>query len=389
MQNLFLQRITNSLFIAVFLLTSLGQIGRITPASGIHFYLFEPLLMVLLVLLGFQLKAKPFQKLRFFELSRSIKWFIAWMIITFVLSVFSFSVEQNRIALLYLVRLSFYLLLFPYVLTWVGLHRISLLQMRIALFVFFGIFVLSGFIQYFFYPDLRNLFYAGWDPHYYRVFGLYLEPVIYATVAGLFLLYFSIKKLTPITIAWSVVSLFAVIASFSRAVYIAIVGVSTLYLKDKINWKLLVGGVLLIAVIYIALPKPSGEGVNLLRTSTIASRSADYKQGLALTAANPLAGIGYNHIGAVKKSEIGEKSLVNNAASSFHSSLIIVSSTMGIIGLLLYINMLLLLIRINTFFAISTVFLILVSLFDNVLLHPLVLLPWLFLGSVTLFTSRA
>lgn len=389
MQNLFLQRITNSLFIAVFLLTSLGQIGRITPASGIHFYLFEPLLMVLLVLLGFQLKAKPFQKLRFFELSRSIKWFIAWMIITFVLSVFSFSVEQNRIALLYLVRLSFYLLLFPYVLTWVGLHRISLLQMRIALFVFFGIFVLSGFIQYFFYPDLRNLFYAGWDPHYYRVFGLYLEPVIYATVAGLFLLYFSIKKLTPITIAWSVVSLFAVIASFSRAVYIAIAGVSTLYLKDKINWKLLVGGVLLIAVIYIALPKPSGEGVNLLRTSTIASRSADYKQGLALTAANPLAGIGYNHIGAVKKSEIGEKSLVNNAASSFHSSLIIVSSTMGIIGLLLYINMLLLLIRINTFFAISTVFLILVSLFDNVLLHPLVLLPWLFLGSVTLFTSRA
>ena len=28
----------------------------------------------------------------------------------------------------------------------------------------------------FVYPDLRNLWYLGWDPHYYRVFATLLDP---------------------------------------------------------------------------------------------------------------------------------------------------------------------------------------------------------------------
>ena len=37
-------------------------------------------------------------------------------------------------------------------------------------------FGILGLMQFFLYPDLRNLMYLGWDPHYYRLFSTLLDP---------------------------------------------------------------------------------------------------------------------------------------------------------------------------------------------------------------------
>ena len=216
---------------------------------------------------------------------------------------------------------------------------------------------------------------------------MYFEPVIFATIAGLFFLSFILGKKTIAVFAASTVCLAAVLASYSRAVYIGLLTAVITAFGDKVPWKQLLLFGVIIVIVYMALPKPSGEGVNLLRTSTIQSRSEDYLQGWKLFVSNPVVGIGYNHIGAVKHYSIPDNVTENNAAGSFHSSFLIIAVTSGLIGLLLFINVLYHLTKINRYFFVAIIFLSVVSLFDNVLLHPFIIVALLFLGSAKLNLS--
>ena len=49
---------------------------------------------------------------------------------------------------------------------------------KIILFLFFDglVIVFFGFLQYFFYNNLHNLYYLGWDPHMHRIFSTFLDP---------------------------------------------------------------------------------------------------------------------------------------------------------------------------------------------------------------------
>ena len=50
-----------------------------------------------------------------------------------------------------------------------------------------ALFVLFGLIQYFFYSNLRNLYYLGWDDHMHRLFSTFLDPNF---AGSFFVLYF-------------------------------------------------------------------------------------------------------------------------------------------------------------------------------------------------------
>src|SRR3989344_4884353 len=90
-----------------------------------------------------------------------------------------------------------------------------------------GIFVVFGFIQYFFYPNLRNLYYAGWDEHLYRMFSTFLDPnfagaffVLYLFfIAGLF---FKEKenKTRAFFIVVGITTVIAIFLTYSRSAYI-------------------------------------------------------------------------------------------------------------------------------------------------------------------------
>lgn len=132
-------------------------------------------------------------------------------------------------------------------------------------------------------------------------------------------------------------------------------------------------------------PRPFGEGVNLLRTSTIESRLTDYDQGLKLWQKNPVFGVGYNRIRYLKPAIGEELRGESHAGASFHSSYLIILVTAGVVGLGAFAYWLWTIAKISNFTIISAIFLGVYSLFDNILLHPFILFLWPVLIG---FTSR-
>jgi len=113
--------------------------------------------------------------------------------------------------------------------------------------------------------------------------------------------------------------------TFSRASYLSFL-IGTIFLlisKKKIKYLLLL--VLLSVVIYL-IPKPSGEGVNLLRTFSIFSRIDSWQQGLSLFAERPIFGWGYNTLRNID----GSRFQIDN-------SFIYILATTGIAGFLSFI----------------------------------------------------
>ncbi len=385
MQNR-LQLITSNLFVLSFVLSALGQIGRVVLFGNAHFYLYEVFLLVTLLLMIWQLRSLPFEKLKLLEISSSMKGFLLWTAFSLLLSLIFFILIQNIVAFLYFCRLAMYMILFSYVLCWVLKGYISEALLFSGFKLFFIILVATGLIQYLYYPNLRNLTYAGWDPHFYRAFGTYLEPVVFATIMGLFAVYFLLHKRNVLYLLLTIVSAMGIVASYSRAVYVGLVAVFLTVFRNQIHWKGVISVLCLVAGLLLLFPRPGGEGVNLFRTSTAFSRVEDYLQGLAISTINPISGIGYNHIGSVKRIQSAPEVKINYAASSFHSSFLVILATTGAIGLLLYLKWLQAVMSLNKYFVASGVFLIVVSLFDNMLLHPFVMFTWLYVGSVSLLS---
>ncbi len=161
--------------------------------------------------------------------------------------------------------------------------------------------------------------------------------------------------------------LLLVALSFSRSIYLGLsLTLIYLFIQQK-QFKKIVLFLLFFVTLIFFLPKPSGEGVNLKRLYSIESRIEDYREGISLWKNKPGFGYGYNRIRYVKNND----SIHSGAAFSSSFLTILVSS--GIIGLLSFIWVLWSLRRLNKIAPILLIFLSIISLFDNVLLHPFIL----------------
>jgi hypothetical protein len=235
--------------------------------------------------------------------------------------------------------------------------------------------------------------FLGWDPHLYRMFGTFLEPAFAASIYAL--LFFNILFNTRYNF-WlrNILLLLLLICIFftlSRAAILSFLVVLVIYLLRhmkifslKIQNKFYILYICFIVVIlsiflFFMNFNKSGEGVNLLRTSTVQSRIENYKEGLIIFMEYPILGIGYNRITALKDDfdiPFRSKYSVNMARSSFHSSFLIVLVTGGVIGLGLFLFNLFILAKQSFFTFLIILFLSLFSLFDNILLHPFIIFIW-------------
>ncbi|MFH0979866.1 MAG: O-antigen ligase family protein, partial [Candidatus Roizmanbacteria bacterium] len=114
-------------------------------------------------------------------------------------------------------------------------------------------------------------------------------------------------------------------------------------------------------------PKPTGEGVNLTRTFSIISRVEDYREGINLFIKKPILGYGYNRLRYVRNIQD------SHAGASFSSSYLTILVSSGIMGLIGLMSLVRLIWKKKKNFRFLLLFLAVVSLFDNVLLHPFVL----------------
>jgi hypothetical protein len=245
--------------------------------------------------------------------------------------------------------------------------------------LFAGITFLTSVVQYFLYPNIRNIAYLGWDPHWYRMVGLFFDPPITGAVYGLLFIfvYVYLKKI-PFAI-WIAV-LFAlfvgILLTYSRGTFLGFAVISLFLIFRK---RIVMGiGIISIVLIlsFVFLPKPFGESVNLLRTFSIFSRISNYQEALSLWQKQPIQGVGYNRIRYARNSadfENEEDRQSNHAGASFHSSFLITLVTGGIIGFGLFVWVLYSLGKISLLAGSSIAFLSILSLTDNVLLHPFVL----------------
>lgn len=356
----------------------LGQVGRLSfNQQEINLYLYE---LPYFAWVAYQLFIKRY----IYRLRKETTTLVGILLVTFLLGIARVQAFPNFVSFLYLVRLVGYLLGFDIITDCVknGFISKKLVQISIFLLGFFGM------IQYFLYGNLRNLQYLGWDPHQSRVFGQFFDTSVAGAVYGLILIYLVIRKNLFSSLvknfiypsAYLILGLFTYSRGYLVSIASAVV-VQTLIIRK--NLKFLGFAVSVLIGFIVLAPNPFGEGVKLLRTSTVESRLTDYQTGLKLFLKNPLIGIGYNRIRYFKPSDSVLNRGLSHAGASFHSSYLIVAVTSGVVGLGAFLYWFWLTGRMSDFALVSGVFISVYSLFDNIILHPFVLFLWPILIGLT------
>ncbi len=347
------------LFYFTVFLFSLGQLGRVSFFNQqVNFYLYEITLFFTLFFLFFKYRFEPIKY--FWSRFKPFLILLGVLTTSILIGWTKYSLFENLIGLLYLYRLHLYFIYFFYLQYYIKTEKNFLKVIKNGIFLIAILTIFFTLIQYFFYPDLRNLFYQGWDPHLYRTFGVFFDTSISAAIFGIFFLTANqqVIKLTYLILT---------ALSFSRSTYLGIsLTLIYLFINQKQLKKIILFFILFAALVFF-IPKPSGEGVNLKRLYSIASRVEDYRLGLSLWKNKPITGYGYNRIRYIKNNN----SVHSGAAFSSSFLTILVSS--GILGLISFIYVLWSLRKTNKVAPVLLFFLSIVSLFDNVLLHPFIL----------------
>lgn len=203
-----------------------------------------------------------------------------------------------------------------------------------------------GILQYFLYPDLRNLYYLGWDPHYFRVFSTFFDPaftgMILVLTLILLVIFFFRERPKGALKWWFWVAIIVVYSAFaltySRSSYLAFLsGMSAIaYLKRAPKFFFFT--ILIFISTLILLPKMENRiGSNLVREETSLARIINWKQSLQIIRDHPIFGVGFNNYRQVQTSYGFLKEEGSHAGAGADSSMLFVWATTGIVGLAAYL----------------------------------------------------
>lgn len=320
------------IYYVLFLFLAFGVVISFSFQNGVRLYPYD--LPVLII--------SPISVLYLWRLRRKladVKYLLLFLLTGFLgLFFFLSSVTELLDSLAYLVRIALYLLLAVPILFFskTEIKKVSKVIVLSGL-----LFVLLGFMQYVFYNDLANLYYLGWDRHLYRFFSTFLDP----NFAGIYVVLLFVTTLLYIQMygpkkkaKWMllVVCLYvsAIFLTYSRTTYIMFLVTISLYISF-FNKKLVAVFLILFFTALILLPKNfGGEGVNLLRTSSIFARLEASEVAYTIFIKNPVLGVGFN---AFKFAQLREgvlplQQINSHAASGVPNSYLLTLATTGVVG---------------------------------------------------------
>lgn len=252
--------------------------------------------------------------------------------------------QEAFIGFLYLFRFAVYVLFYFAVWDLARQERELRTKLFNALLVIGAFISVFGLFQYFAFPDLRMLLFYGWDEHYFRLAGTFLDPGF----TGILLVFFLILVFSRLgqggigeNAGLSFLGITSLLLTYSRASYLA-------FLAVLLNLNIVrrnTGFVLAILTLFVlgvfVLPRPGGEGVRLERTSTILARFESYKETWETIRENPLFGVGFNLYAFFRPdlNDCGSLDGVHpcHSASGADSGFLFVFATTGIVGLLAYL----------------------------------------------------
>jgi len=248
------------------------------------------------------------------------------------------------ISSLYLIRL----ILYGGIYFWVRSFTLEERRVAVSSLVGSGIFIVAvGFIQFFYYPDLRNLYYLGWDDHLYRLFSVFFDPNFAGAFLVLFILFLVdllrhtkdkiVQRMYGVVIS---LSIFAVFLTHSRTGFIMLVIGSLFYLIKYVSRRtaVVVCGVLLL--ILLVTSNTAIEGLNPLRAASSQARVDSAHNAVKIFQTKPIFGVGLNsyryaqiHMGLRKENPLYS----THADAGTDNSYLFVLATTGIIGALFFV----------------------------------------------------
>jgi len=304
-----------------------GNLLRFQIFPEIFIRLLDLLVAGLLFVILFKERGRYIKKL--FRKYRAVVFMMAILVLS--------NLTPNRYHLslgsaFYLIRTLGYLLLIPFFWERKRIKTTALIDfVRLSLVII----VVTGLIQYWLYPDLRNLFYLGYDPHAYRLFGFYFDP----NVLGLILVwgfFFELRFPNKINRLFLPLTFLALLLTYSRISWLTfLIGLSYyLVSKDK-TWFLGIFGAGFLLLVLL-LPKHFGEGTNIFRVNSLLGKVASLKlTQKTLSEEQWVLGIGFNKLSQVKVSP--NSTLPDNSQYGIDSSLLTVLLTSGLLGVAAYL----------------------------------------------------
>lgn len=328
------------LFIFVLFLFPLGEVVRINLGNGI---VVRPLdigvgLVVFLWLI-FKLKKREGVKQKY--ILAPILLFAVGACFSLIINYFSLSLSQFFVSFTYLIRWVVYAGIF-----FVVSDFDKEFKKRItSLLVIVGSLIVGlGYVQYFFYPSLKNLFYLGWDEHMHRMFSVFLDPNFAGAFFVLFFLFlvnlFVRKKQVFIGLLLAL-TLGAIFLTFSRSALIMLI-ISSSILFIFLNKKIWM--VLLLGIAFVALAISSKyfniENINLFRVVSSEARIETSKNAIKIIQDHPVFGIGFNAYRYAKSGysmRADSVEAISHADAGTDNSFLFVMATTGLVGFILYL----------------------------------------------------
>lgn len=328
------------ILISVFFIAfSLGEVAKIQFPNSISVGFFD--LAVILLSLFYFKKIKNGK----FILKISILLFIIVSVFSLTINFLNYELNEILIGSLYLVRWVAYTGIY---FTAVKLNskgkNYALKFMMISGIVI----VLIGYLQYFFYPSLKNLYYLGWDEHMHRMFSSFFDPNFAGVIFVLFFVFFFIYKnellKQKLLQDFILISTFiAIILTYSRGALVMLIMCALIYSVLKKDWKIIAGTISVLAIVFVILsPGFYIENTNLLRRASASQRVETQIQAFKIFKENPL-GIGFNtyryareKYGFTDASRFGP----SHSGAGVDNSLMLILVTTGIPGFAVYLFLL-------------------------------------------------
>lgn len=323
-------------FVLMLVALALGDLGRIQFENGVAITPYD-VAVGLLVLLGFGfIKWKNVFSDAIFK---PVIIFAGVGLLSLLINSYRLNFEDFAVSILYLVRFIFYAGIYFVVSSFDSPFKKRIPMIMILTGIIF--IILPGYVQYFLYPDLRNLYYLGWDEHLYRLVSTFLDPNFVASVLSLLLILIFAVQTGRARWVFGGLTFAALLLTYSRSGYLMFfVGMATLlFLLNKRKYLLGLLAVLIFGL--LLLPKNlEGEGVKLLRTASFFNRLESTQQAMIIIRDNPILGVGFNayryaqyRYGFLKS----ENWRITHSGAGTDNSFLFILVTTGIVGFISYL----------------------------------------------------
>lgn len=327
----------------------IAEVGRIQFANGVAISLNDILLGILIAVWVIYLLRRK-KKIQKGVLFKPLVVFSAVALICLILNFSNLGLSKFLISGLYLVRFVCYASLY-----FVFKEFDAKFKQKVSLMLLFAglLVVFLGFVQYFFYPSLRNLYYLGWDEHLYRLFSSFLDPNFVGAFLAMFFL-FSLSFIPRIlnkkpslkflpTIGVSVLILGALYLTYSRSALIMLVVGLVAYLSLTNKKRLIAISVIGLILLVFLVPKSfQTEGTNFLRIASSDARINAAGEAVKIFSKNPLYGVGFDAYRYAQHQQGlgGQYWQTSHGGAGTDNSFLFVLATTGVIGLLAFLYLL-------------------------------------------------